>query len=155
LNSSLIAGDLAAAFAWRDGVAISRRRFAADARALAERLPAAGTMLNLSTDRYRFAVGLGAALLRGQSSLLPPNHLANTVARLRTRFTDAYALVETGGDGHGLPAVEHRHRRRSTKGDASAASTRPPSPPTSSPPTCSPRARPAIRCRTPSRGACS
>ena len=117
MNSRLIAGDLAAAFAWRDGVAISRRRFATDARALSERLPAAGTMLNLSTDRYRFAVGLGAALLRGQSSLLPPNHLADTVARLRTRFTDAYALVEAGGDGQGLPAVEHVAASASTSID--------------------------------------
>ena len=33
-------------------------------------------MLNLSVDRYRFAVGLGAALLRGHTSLLPPNHIA-------------------------------------------------------------------------------
>ena len=37
-------------------------------------------MLNLSIDRYRFAVGLGAALLRGHTSLLPPNHVADTVA---------------------------------------------------------------------------
>ncbi|MEO7056601.1 MAG: AMP-binding protein [Caldimonas sp.] len=107
MNSALLDGEPGAAIAWRDGVAITRRSFAADAGALAERLPGAGTMLNLSTDRYRFAVGLGAALLRGQSSLLPPNHLADTVARLRTRFIDAYALVEAGGDGHGLPAVEH------------------------------------------------
>ena len=45
-------------------------------------------MLNLSTDRYRFAVGLGAALLRGHTSLLPPNHVADTVARLRARFAE-------------------------------------------------------------------
>ena len=54
--------------------AISRRQYLADAVALAERLPGAGAMLNLSSDRYRFAVGLGAALLRGHTSLLPPNH---------------------------------------------------------------------------------
>jgi len=96
-----------APLAWRQGMPISRRRFVADATALAERLPARGTMLNLSTDRYRFAVGLGAALLRQHSSLLPPNHLPDTVARLRLRFADIYALVEAGADEHGLPAVAH------------------------------------------------
>ena len=108
IESRLIVGnDLAAPFAWRGGAAISRLQFIGDATALAERLPAAGTMLNLSTDRYRFAVGLAAALLRGQSSLLPPNHLADTVGRLRARFADAFALVEAGGDDHGLPAITH------------------------------------------------
>ena len=43
---------------WRAGRPISRRQFLADAVALAERLPAAGAMLNLIGDRYRFAVGL-------------------------------------------------------------------------------------------------
>lgn len=103
----LLTGELAAPFAWRAGTAISRGQFLADAAALAERLPAGGTMLNLSTDRYRFALGLGAALLRGQSSLLPPNHLADTVARLRARFPACYSLVEPGGDVHGLPSVAH------------------------------------------------
>ena len=108
-DSALIgAGDLDAPFATRAGATISRRRFLADASALAERLPANGAMLNLSTDRYRFALGFAAALLRGHSSLLPPNHLADTVARLRARFADVYALVE--GDGHGLPTVRHRER---------------------------------------------
>ena len=103
----LVGSDLAAPIAWRGGLGVSRLQFIADATALAERLPAAGTMLNLSTDRYRFAVGLAAALLRGQSSLLPPNHLADTVGRLRARFGDAFALVEAGGDDHGLPAIAH------------------------------------------------
>ena len=107
-ESGLIAGgDLDAAFATRAGQTISRRRFLADAVALAERLPNAGAMLNLSNDRYRFAVGLAAALLRGQTSLLPPNHVPDTVARLRARFAGAYALVDSGGDGHGLPTVTH------------------------------------------------
>jgi acyl-coenzyme A synthetase/AMP-(fatty) acid ligase len=100
-------GDLDASFANVAGRTRSRREFIADASALAERLPAAGAMLNLSSDRYLFAVGLGAALLRGHTSLLPPNHLDDTVARLRARFDDVYALVEASADDHGLPAVRH------------------------------------------------
>ena len=106
-EAPLLAGDLEAPIAWRDGAPVTRRQFIADATALAERLPAGGAMLNLSGDRYRFALGLGAALLRGQTSLLPPNHLPDTVARLRARFAGAYALVEPGGDGHGLPTIVH------------------------------------------------
>ena len=70
------------------------RQYLADVHALAERLPAHGAMLNLTADRYRFAVGLGAALLRGHTSLLPPNHTPDTVARLRARFAGTYALAD-------------------------------------------------------------
>ncbi|MDQ6629416.1 MAG: AMP-binding protein [Pseudomonadota bacterium] len=111
----LVAGALDLPLAVRDGVPISRRSYLADATALAERLPAAGSMLNLSGDRYRFAVGLGAALLRGQSSLLPPNRTPDTIARLRARFTAAYALVEPGDNSaHGLPVVVHAAQQGST-----------------------------------------
>ena len=103
----IAAGDLDAPFANVGGPTRSRREYIADVVALAERLPSAGAMLNLSVDRYRFAVGLGAALLRGHTSLLPPNHVAETVTRLRERFAGVYALVEGAGDDHGLPTVHH------------------------------------------------
>ena len=107
-ESGLIAaGDLDGPFANVGGATRSRREYIADVAALAERLPSAGAMLNLSVDRYRFAVGLGAALLRGHTSLLPPNHVAETVARLRERFSGVYALVEGPDDDHGLPTVRH------------------------------------------------
>jgi len=101
------AGDLDAPYANVGGSTRSRREYLADAAALAERLPRAGAMLNLSIDRYRFAVGLAAALLRGHTSLLPPNHVADTVARLRARFDGVYALVEGETDDPGLPTVRH------------------------------------------------
>ena len=101
------ASPLDSAIARRDGVAIDRRQYLADVAALCARLPARGAMLNLSSDRYRFAVGLGAALLRGHPCLLPPNHTPDTVARLRARFPDAYALVEAEGEGDGLPSIVH------------------------------------------------
>ena len=107
----IVAGELDAPFANVVGGGVrTRRELVADATALAERLPASGVMLNLSIDRYRFAVGLGAALLRRQTSLLPPNHLADTVARLRMRFAGVYALVDGDDDEHGLPTVRHADR---------------------------------------------
>ena len=101
------ADDLAAPFAWRDGQAISRHQYLADVRQLAQLLPEAGAMLNLTGDRYRFAVGIGAAMLRGQSSLLPPNHTPDMIERLRGLFPAAYALVDHPSIEAALPIVRY------------------------------------------------
>lgn len=99
--------DLDAPLAWRHGEAISRRQFLTDVQALAVRLPETGAMLNLSADRYRFAVGLGAALLRGQRSLLPPNFTPDMVERLRGMFPGTYALTDQAQAGTVLHTVWH------------------------------------------------
>jgi acyl-coenzyme A synthetase/AMP-(fatty) acid ligase len=101
------ADDPTAPLARRGGLAISRAQYLADVEALAERLPAAGPMLNLTGDRYRFTVGLGAALRRGQDNLMPPNHTADTVARLRALFPSTYALVDGEAVDRDLPQVRH------------------------------------------------
>ena len=114
MNSSslpLIAGDtLDAPLAWRDGQPVTRRQYLADVHALAARLPDAGTMLNVTADRYRFAVGLGAAMLRGQSNLMPPNHTPDTVARLRGLFPGTYGLTDVADPGLDLPLIHHANR---------------------------------------------
>jgi acyl-coenzyme A synthetase/AMP-(fatty) acid ligase len=107
--------DLAAPLARRDGRGISRGQYLADVAALAERLPAAGPMLNLTGDRYRFAVGLGAALLRGQNNLMPPNHTPDTVARLHALFPSTYALTDGDVPANGLPQVRHGDGPASTR----------------------------------------
>ncbi len=94
--------DLAAPLAWCRGEPISGAAFIAEARALAERLPAQGPAVNLCQDRYRFALGLAAALLRGHTSLMPPNALPETLQRLSLDGAAPYALVDddeldTGG----------------------------------------------------------
>ena len=109
-SAALIDGvDLGAPLAWRDGRALSRRHYLNDVHALAARLPEAGPMLNLSADRYRFAVGLGAAMLRGQNNLLPSNHTADTVARLLALFPTTYALSDAAHADARLPLVRHAH----------------------------------------------
>ena len=62
--------DLSAPLAWRSGRAISGAQFIGEALALAQQLPAAGRPINLCQDRYLFALGMAAALMRGQTSLL-------------------------------------------------------------------------------------
>ena len=104
----LISGDdLDAPLAWRDGHVLTRRQYLADVRALAGTLPASGPMFNLSADRYRFAVGLGAALLRGQDNLLPPNHTPDTVARLLALFPGTYGLTDEDASRGDLPMVRY------------------------------------------------
>ncbi len=89
----LAARDLAAPIAWRAGVPVSGAEFVAAALALAERLPAGGRPVNLCNDRFHFALGLAAALLRGQTSLMPPNALPETLAQLPPGAAP-YALVD-------------------------------------------------------------
>ena len=88
------ARDPALPLAWHAGQPISAGRFLAEAQALAGRLPAAGPAVNLCQDRYRFALGLAAALLRGHTSLMPPNALPETLRRLRDQGPAPYALVD-------------------------------------------------------------
>lgn len=81
-------------FAYRDGAAISVAQFLHDVEQLAKHLPERHYILNLCTDRYRFAVGFAAALSRGQTSLLPPNYTASFVARLGLSYPDMYCLAD-------------------------------------------------------------
>jgi len=113
------ADDLEAPLAHRDGQRLSRRQYLADVRALAARLPEAGPMLNITADRYRFAVGLGAAMLRGQANLMPPNHTPDTVARLRALFPTTYALSDAEAPEVALPLV--RHAEEPAPADTTAA----------------------------------
>lgn len=86
-------------FAWQGGKAISAQRFLKDAVSLAEKLPANPYVLNLCADRYRFAVVFSAAMLRGQISLLPPNHTPDLINRLKQRYPGLYCVTD-GVDRH-------------------------------------------------------
>ncbi len=89
----LAARDLAAPVAYRDGVAVSGLQFLRLAQRLATQLPA-GRPINLCQDRLHFALGLAAALLREQLSLLPPNALPQTLLQAPAGAGTLYALVD-------------------------------------------------------------
>lgn len=91
--------------AWRGGQPLSRRRYLQDVAALAATLPAGGPVLAMTGDRYRFALALGAALVRGQAGLMPPNHTPDMVERLRGLFLGAYVLADGEAPGVDLPVV--------------------------------------------------
>jgi acyl-coenzyme A synthetase/AMP-(fatty) acid ligase len=99
--------DLEAPLARCDGRVLSRRQYLADVEQLARLLPPRGPMLNVAADRYRFAVGLGAAMQRGHVNLLPPNHTPDMVARLRESYPSTYCLVDEHAPSVDLPTVRH------------------------------------------------
>jgi len=94
-----------APLAWRGGQPIARAQYLHDVAALAATLPAGGPVLAMTSDRYRFALALGAALVRGQAGLMPPNHTPDMVERLRGLFPGAYVLADDEAPGIGWPVV--------------------------------------------------
>ena len=103
----LAAQDLAAPLAWRGGLPISAGQFIAEAQTLAEQLPARGRPINLCQDRYHFALALAAALLRGQTSLMPPNALAQTLRQVDGEGAEPYVLADDAAlDPGGLPLLQ-------------------------------------------------
>lgn len=89
----LPAGDGAIALDARGEV--SRATFAAHVRALAARLPATGSAINLCEDRYRFLVAFCAVALRRQVTLLPPSRTRAAIDDVRALHPGSYCL----GDG--------------------------------------------------------
>lgn len=80
--------------AWSEGEPITASQFLADARRLAGALPAGQHVLNAAANRYRFAVGLAAALLTGKVSLLPPTLTPEMVRQVRIFAPDAFCLAD-------------------------------------------------------------
>jgi acyl-coenzyme A synthetase/AMP-(fatty) acid ligase len=92
-------------FAYRERRAVSVDDFLSDVSQLAARLPDRGHVLNRCADRYRFAVGLAASLLRRQVSLLPPNETPDLIAQLAGQYSDLYCLTDTAGAPAGLETL--------------------------------------------------
>lgn len=80
--------------AWRRGEPITVAQFLGDVRCLAAALPVGRHVLNASADRYRFAVGLAAALLTDRISLLPPTLTPEMVRQVRNFAPDLFCLAD-------------------------------------------------------------
>ena len=99
-------GNLATVFAWRPDGPLSVGDYLADVHALAKRLPAAGHLLNLCHDRYRFAVAFAAGLLRGMTSLQPSSQSPETFRRLHNEYPDLITLCDVTTDTQDLPRFD-------------------------------------------------
>jgi acyl-coenzyme A synthetase/AMP-(fatty) acid ligase len=86
--------SLDAVLAYRDGRPVSVARFLADVMRLASLFPPGRHVLNLCGDRYRFAVGLAAALVSERVSLLPSSVVADTLRQLRQFAPDMFCLTD-------------------------------------------------------------
>ena len=80
--------------AWEGASPITARRFLSDVLECADRLPTATAVLNMAQDRYRFLIGLAAAILRRQVTLLPQSTAAKTLADIAARWPDCYCLTD-------------------------------------------------------------
>ena len=94
----------AALLAWHQGEAITQGVFLRRAVALAQQLPAGSFAINLCRDRYYFMLGFCAALMRGCSTLLPPNRQAQTVREIAEHYRGSFCVSDSGDDV-GLEAI--------------------------------------------------
>lgn len=84
--------------AWREGRVVHAGEFLADVATLAARLPAAPAAVNLCEDRYAFLVTFAAALVRGQTNLLPPARAPRAVAGALAAHPGSYAIGDAVRD---------------------------------------------------------
>ena len=82
---------------------ISHAAFVSGAAALSRTLPASRYLINLCNDRYLFALGFAAALMRGAISLFPPNRLVETAHAIARDYPGATCLGDAPVDGLMLP----------------------------------------------------
>jgi acyl-coenzyme A synthetase/AMP-(fatty) acid ligase len=103
MNTAALLGPYHAdrVLAWGNGHSITYGHFLSDVWTLADRLPEKPTVINLADNRYQFLVGFAAALIRRQTTLLPPDRAPGALARITREFGPSYCLIE------GTETVEH------------------------------------------------
>lgn len=95
-----------ALFALRPDGPVSAGRFLAEARALADQLPNGRYLLNVCSDRYRFAVGFAAGLIAGKVSLQPSSQTPETLRQLQADYPDLACLADGPFASLDLPRLD-------------------------------------------------
>ena len=98
---------LDAIVAWRHCTPISARQFLSEVNHVASLLPQGRHVLNLCSDRYRFAVSLAACIVSGRISLLPSTHTAETVRQMQRISPDVFCVTDHENDGADLPTFRY------------------------------------------------
>ncbi|MGC1457302.1 MAG: AMP-binding protein [Steroidobacteraceae bacterium] len=89
----LIAGfEAAAPLLWQRGVAVTAGQFLVQVLAVAEALPDRPYLLNLCEERANFLVAWCAALVRGQTNLLPASRAPQVIADVRAGYPDNHSV---------------------------------------------------------------
>ena len=91
-------GDAVARWRGRD---VSREQFLACVTGLAVRLPVRGQVINLCDDRFTFMVAFAAAMVAGQTTLLPPSRALAAIGEIAEAHEGAYCVVDRA-----MPSLE-------------------------------------------------
>ncbi|MDO8206542.1 MAG: AMP-binding protein [Gallionella sp.] len=81
--------------AWRADGAVTLQQFLSEVSQLAALFPAGRHLLNMCSDRYRFSVGLAAAIVAGKISLLPSTYAPEVVRQIKTFAPDVFCLTDS------------------------------------------------------------
>ena len=95
--------------AWRAEGPVTRREFLTEVQQLAALLPDSPYLLNMCSDRYRFSVGLAAAIVSGKISLLPSTHTPETLRQMRVFAPGVCCLTDSEIPGLDLPQFAYPH----------------------------------------------
>jgi acyl-coenzyme A synthetase/AMP-(fatty) acid ligase len=93
--------------AWRADGAVTLRQFLAEVNQLVARFPAGAHLLNMCSDRYRFGVGLAAAIVAGKVSLLPSTHTPEVVRQIKAFAPDVFCLTDSDLCSVELPQLRY------------------------------------------------
>ena len=93
--------------AHRANGAVTLRQFLAEVRQLAALFPTGTHLLNMCSDRYRFSVGLAAAIVAGKISLLPSTHTPEMVRQIKVFAPDAFCLTDSDQCTVDLPQLRY------------------------------------------------
>lgn len=97
--------NVRAVVAYRQGQPVPVVEFLGDVAVLAAALPQRPWVVNMSVDRYRFTVGLAAALLRRQVTLLLPARVPGLWTEIVDQYPDLYEISDTMIDGKPVDEV--------------------------------------------------
>jgi len=85
--------------------AVTRAEFLSEVQALAAQIPLGVPLLNLCTDRYHFSLGLFAAILHGNLSLLPNALTLETINSLLAQYPNLLSLSDQPSPLFELPML--------------------------------------------------
>ncbi len=103
--------------AWHQGRPITVAHFLSDVHHLADQLPSGQHLLNMCADRYRFTVGLAAAVVRGKVSLLPSTHTPETIRQMQAFAPDVFCLHDAQSCNIALPQFRYAEAPAMPGGD--------------------------------------
>ena len=88
--------------AWNEGRAVTCGQFLAEVEILSGLLPDGPAVINLTENRYGFLAGFAAALIRGQTTLLPPGRSPQGLSQIARMYPNSYCLSDGAAGAPGL-----------------------------------------------------